>query len=124
MSEVKNYVTHSEEQGEIHISEEVLASIAAAAAQEVDGVSGLSTHFSADIAEKLGKKHTSKGVRVAMVEGKACVNLAILMTYGFKITDVGQKVQDAVSTAIEAMAGLTVGTVNVNVAGMIFPQKN
>lgn len=123
MSDTKNYVTHSEEQGEIHISEEVLAAIAAAAAQEVEGVSGLSTHFSSDIAERLGKKHTSKGVRVTMQEEKACVNMAILMTYGFKITEVGLAVQDAVSSAIEGMAGLNVGTVNVNVAGMVFPQK-
>ncbi len=123
MSEVKNYVSRSEENGVIHISEEVLAAIAAAAAQEVEGVSGLSTHFSSEIAERLGKKHTSKGVRVTMQEEKANVNMAILMNYGFKITEVGIAVQDAVTSAIEGMAGLNVGTVNVNVAGMVFPQK-
>ncbi|MFI3252877.1 MAG: Asp23/Gls24 family envelope stress response protein [Eubacteriales bacterium] len=123
MNELKNYISHQEEQGEIHISEEVLAAIAAAAAQEVEGVSGLATHFSADIAERLGKKNMSKGVRVAMEGKNACVNLAILMTYGCKITEVGQAVQEAVGIAIESMAGLTVATVNVNVAGMVFPPK-
>lgn len=124
MTEAKNYVSHQEEQGEIHISEEVLAAIASAAAQEVEGVSGLATHFSSDIAERLGKKNMTRGIRVSMQEDKANVSLAILMTYGCKITEVGQAVQEAVSTAIESMAGFTVGTVNVNVAGMVFPAKN
>lgn len=124
MSELKNYVSHTEEQGEIHISEEVLAAIAAAAAQEVEGVSGMSTHFSADIAERLGKKNVNKGVRVSMdPQGKATVTLGILMTYGSKITEVGQAVQESVGNAIESMAGLTVDTVNVNVAGIVFPAK-
>lgn len=123
MTELKSYISHQEEQGEIHISEEVLAAIAAAAAQEVEGVSGLATHFSSDIAERLGKKNLGKGVRVVMEGEKACVNLAILMTYGCKITEVGQSIQEAVSTAIESMAGLSVETVNVNVAGMVFPAK-
>ncbi len=123
MTESKNYVNHQEEQGVIHISEEVLAAIASAAAQEVEGVSGLASHFSNDIAERLGKKNLGKGVRVAVQEDKTNISLAILMTYGCKINEVGQAVQEAVSTAIESMAGLTVGTVNVNVAGMVFPTK-
>ncbi len=120
----KNYVTHREEQGEIHISEEVLSAIAAAAAEEVEGVSGLATHFSSEIAEKLGKKNLGKGVRVTMQGEKACVHMAILMSYGFKINEVGEKVQEAVGLAIESMAGLSVAVVNVSVAGMIFPSKN
>ncbi len=123
MSELKSYISHQEEQGEIHISEEVLAAIAAAAAQEVEGVSGLATHFSSDIAERLGKKNMGKGVRVLMQDNKACISLAVLMNYGCKITEVGQSVQEAVSTAIESMAGLSVDTVHVNVAGMVFPTK-
>lgn len=123
MTDLKNYVTHQDEQGEIHISEEVLAAIAAAAAQEVEGVSGLSSHFSSDIAERLGKKNLGKGVRVTMEEEKAIVNLSILMTYGYKINEVGLAVQESVGTAIESMAGLSVASINVNIAGMLFPPK-
>lgn len=123
MTELKNYITHGDEQGEIHISEEVLSAIAAAATQEVEGVSGLSAHFSADIAERLGKKSVGKGVRVTVEGDIAHVNLSILMTYGHKINEVGVAVQENVSNAIESMAGLSVGAVNVNVAGMVFPQK-
>lgn len=124
MPDSKNYVTHTEENGAIHISDEVLSAIAAAATQEVDGVSGLSANFGSDFAERLGKKTpVGKGVRVVMEDNKANVSLSILMTYGHKINEVGAAVQESVATAIESMAGLTVASVNVNVAGMVFPQK-
>lgn len=121
MTELKNYVTHQDEHGEIHISEEVLGAIAAAAAQEVEGVAGLSANLGADIAERLGKKNLSKGVRVLVEGDKASISLSILMTYGCKIAEVGQAVQEGVRTAVESMAGLSISTVNVNVAGMVFP---
>ena len=41
MGENKEYMTHPEELGCIHISEDVLASIAAGAVTEVEGISGL-----------------------------------------------------------------------------------
>ena len=50
MSENREYVSRSDELGNIHISGEVLASIAAAAALEVEGVSGLSANLGSDIA--------------------------------------------------------------------------
>ena len=54
MSENKDYVSRSDELGNIHISEEVLAGIAAAAL-EVEGVSSLAANLGSDIAELLGK---------------------------------------------------------------------
>ena len=54
MSEVKEYVSQVEEMGSIHISEEVIASIAAVAAVEVEGVSSLAPNLGSDLAEMLG----------------------------------------------------------------------
>ena len=45
MSENKEYVSRSDELGNIHISEEVLAAIAAAATLEVEGVHALSANL-------------------------------------------------------------------------------
>ena len=53
MNENKEYVSRCDELGNIHISEEVLSAIAAAAAMEVKGVSGLAAHFG----DWLGKKY-------------------------------------------------------------------
>lgn len=70
MPENKEYMTHQEELGTIQISEEVVASIASAAVQEVPDVTGL---LSANVSDFMGgKKMTAKGVRVEM-DGEAIV---------------------------------------------------
>lgn len=123
MSENKDYVSRSDELGNIHISEEVLAAIAAAATLEVEGVSSLAANLGSDIAELLGKKNLAKGVRVKMEEDRVVVDLSILMAYGHTIPELGKTVQDNVKAAIEPMTGLEVEAVNVNVAGVTFPPK-
>ena len=60
MSEMKEYISRADELGNIHISEDVLAVIAAAAALEVEGVSALAANLGSDIAELLGKKKPGK----------------------------------------------------------------
>ena len=118
MSENKEYVTRCEEQGNVYISEEVLAGISAAAALEIEGVSGLTANLGSDIAELLGKKSLAKGVSVKTEDDKVVVTLSILMAYGHTIPEVGKAVQEAVKNAVESMTGLEVSAVNVNVVGI------
>ena len=123
MSENKEYVSRSDELGNIHISEEVLAAITAAAALDVEGVSGLAANLGSDIAELLGKKNLAKGVHVRMEDDKVEVELSVLMGYGHTIPEIGRTIQDGVKSAIESMTGLEVSVVNVSVAGITFPPK-
>ena len=123
MSENKEYVSRSDELGNIHISEEVLAAITAAAALDVEGVSGLAANLGSDIAELLGKKNLAKGVHVRMEDDKVEVELSVLMGYGHTIPEIGRAIQDGVESAIESMTGLEVSVVNVSVAGITFPPK-
>lgn len=120
MSESKEYVSRSDELGNIHISEEVLAGIAAAATLEVEGVSGLTANLGSDIAELLGKKNLAKGIHIQVEEEQVTVNLSILISYGHTIPEVGHAVQDAVRNGVESMAGLKVAAVNVSVGGITF----
>ena len=123
MSENKEYVSRSDELGNIHISEEVLAAITAAAALDVEGVSGLAANLGSDIAELLGKKNLAKGVHVRMEDDKVEVELSVLMGYGHTLPEIGRAIQDGVKSAIESMTGLEVSVVNVSVAGITFPPK-
>jgi len=123
MSENKEYVSRSDELGNIHISEEVLAAIAAAATLEVEGVHALSANLGSDLAELLGKKNLAKGIQIEMEEEQVKVDLSILMAYGHTIPEVGKAVQDGVKNAIESMTGLDVAEVNVSVAGISFEKK-
>ena len=96
----------------------MLAGISAAAALEIEGVSGLTANLGSDIAELLGKKSLAKGVSVKMEEDKVVVALSILMAFGHTIPEVGRAVQEAVKNAVESMTGMEVAAVNVNVAGI------
>ena len=123
MGEGKEYVSRSDELGSIHISEEVLAVIAAAAVLEVEGIGGLAANLGTDLAELLGKKNLSRGIHIQVEDGNVTVDLSILVKYGYTIPDVARAVQEAVAGSIEATSGLTVAAVNVNVGGVVFEKE-
>ena len=123
MSENKEYVSRSDELGNIHISEEVLAAIAAAATLEVEGVNALSANLGSDLAELLGKKHLTKGIQINVEGDQVKVDLSILMSYGHIIPEVAKAVQEGVKNAIESMTGLEVAQVCVSVTGISFEKK-
>lgn len=122
MGEGKEYVSRSDEMGNIHISEEVLAVIAAAATLEVDGVSSLAGGLSGDLAELAAGKKLSRGIDIRVTDETVNIRVAILVKYGHVIPDVGRAVQDAVMSAVENTSGLNVESVNVHVAGVTFPR--
>ena len=109
----KDYVTHPEEMGAIHISEEVLAAIAASAAAEIEGVAGLMNTPS-------GKKGSARGVKITIAGERAVVDVFLMVNYGYPIPQVAEKVQSAVASSMEAMAGFGVQDVNVHVGGVSF----
>ena len=119
MAENKEYMTCQEDMGSIQISEDVVASIAANAAMEVEGVGSL---MGTNVSDFMGgKKLTAKGVRVESGEdGKIIVNLFIAVRYGSVVSDVAKKVQQVVFTALESMTGFKISAVNVNVGGIVF----
>lgn len=112
MGENREYITHNEELGCIHISEDVLAAVSAAAASEVDGICGMM-----NIA---AKKTAARGVRVTVEEESAVIDLYVMLRYGYAIPEVAEKIQNAVASAVEAMTGFAVKAVNVHVGGISF----
>ena len=121
MADGKEYLSRPDELGNVHISEEVLAVIAAAAALEVEGVGSLSANLGTDIAELLGgKKNLSKGIHITVLEESVRIDVSVLVKYGYTVIDVAKEVQNAVYNAIENTSGLAVEGVNVHVAGVTF----
>ena len=72
MAENKGYMTLSDEQGSIHISEEVIAAIAVGAVREVEGVSGMMGNLGSSVADlvtnKKGAQKNARGVKIEMTE--------------------------------------------------------
>ena len=119
----QNYIIREVAEGTVNISEEVLATIAAQAVREVDGVGGFATTLGGEIAERLGKRAPSRGVKLVVEGEEVTVDAFILIKYGSVIGDVSRAVQDAVTSGIEAMTGITVNAVNVTVCGVAFGKK-
>ncbi|MFO7265086.1 MAG: Asp23/Gls24 family envelope stress response protein [Bacillota bacterium] len=110
------------ELGELRIANEVVAIIAGLAATEVQGVAGMSGGLAGGIAELLGYKNLSKGVRVEVGEEQAAIDLFVVVEYGVSIPEVAWKIQESVKRAVESMTGLQVVAVNVHVQGVHFMQ--
>ena len=124
MADNKDYMTLAEENGNLHISEEVIASIAVGAVREVEGVSGMMTNLGGSVTDLLNnKKNAHKGVKnvkIEMAEGSLSLDLYLTVRYGFSIPEVAENAQKAVASAVEAMSGCTVSAVNVHVGAITF----
>lgn len=111
-----------QENGNVNISDEVISVIASLAASEVKGVFGMAGGIQGGIAELLGKKNLSKGVKLTAVENDVTVDLSIIVEYGVKIPDVAWELQKKVKNEVEAMTGLNVVGVNISVDGVNVPK--
>ena len=106
--------------GTIRISDEVVKIIAGLAATEVPGVVGMSGGIVGGIAEKLGRKNLSTGVKVQVGEKEAAVDLSVIVEYGMQIHEVALQIQNNVKNTIERMTGLKVVEVNIGIQGVSF----
>lgn len=104
--------------GEVQISSDVVAVIAAIAATEIKGVSSMAGNMTNELIGKFGIKNLSKGVKVVMNESHVWVDIALNVKYGYSIPTTCKQVQDKVKSAIETMTGLEVEEVNVRIAGV------
>ena len=123
MAEVKDVSTNVETTvggGKIVFADDVIATIAALAAADVEGVAGMSGSVVEGLTERLGKKNITKGVKVEVGTEEAAVDVFINVRYGFRIQDVCTNLQNAIKSAIETMTGLRVVEVNAFVQSVVF----
>lgn len=106
MAENKRYITQVQENGNVMISEDVVATIVAHAAQEVDGVAGLHTR----------KSWGGKNMRINIAEDNTLsIECNLIVNYGCSVIDVAKSAQTAVTSAVESMTGVKVTQANMNV---------
>lgn len=126
MSE-SNEVSYIEETtnktGTISYANDVIAIIAGLAATEIAGISGMSGGITSGIAEMLGRKNLTKGVKVEVGTEETAIDLNVIVDYGVQIHKVAFDVQENVKKAVETMTGLHVVEVNVYVQGVNVAQE-
>ncbi|WP_338551836.1 Asp23/Gls24 family envelope stress response protein [Paenibacillus sp. KS-LC4] len=106
--------------GVIQIAPEVIEVIAGLATVEVSGVAGMSGGFAGGIAEMLGRKNLSKGVKVDVGQREAAIDVSIIVEYGNRIPEIASEIQRNVKRSIETMTGLHVIEVNVHIHDVHF----
>ena len=105
--------------GEVQIADDVVGSIAALAATEIEGVASLQGGFTKEIAGRFGVKNPGKGVKVEIVGSSVFVDMNLQLYYGYSIPKVSELVQEKAVSAIENMTGFKVEEVNIKVTGIV-----
>lgn len=118
MSESKEYVSQEVENGSIHISEDVISAIAAAAVQEVEGVYGMNG-IGAELVGKISKKNQGRGIRLVISEdNEISIDCYVIVCYGHSVFQVAKAVQENVAAVVESTTGHSVKSVNVSISGI------
>lgn len=108
--------------GELKVTSEVVGIIAGLATIEVDGVYAMSGGLTGGIAEALGIRNFSKGIKVEIRDGVALINIFIIVEFGVRIPEVAWSIQEKVKKSVEKMTGIKVLEVNIHVQGVNIPR--
>ncbi|MBN3526048.1 Asp23/Gls24 family envelope stress response protein [Paenibacillus apiarius] len=111
------------QEGNIRISNDVVATIAGLAALETPGIAAMSGGLSEGWAKRLSGKNVQKGISVEVGQLEAAVDLRVIVMYGMPIQEVCRQLQLNVREAIQNMSGLSVIEVNVKVEGVAFKDE-
>ena len=116
------------EQGKTTIADGVVAKIAGIGAREVPGVhelvaQGAGTSIAGLTQRVTGGDTRAQGVTVEVGEREAAVDLTLTVEYGVSIPQVADAVRRNVMARIEAMTGLRVKEVNIDVTDLYFPEE-
>ena len=111
------------QEGNIRISDDVVATIAGLAALETPGVAAMSGGMSEGWAKRLSGRNVQKGVSVEVGQVEAAIDLRVIIMYGMPIQEVCRQLQMNVREAVQNMTGLNVVEVNVKVEGVAFKDE-
>jgi uncharacterized alkaline shock family protein YloU len=120
MAEYKQYITQIQENGNVMISEDVIATIVAHALADVDGIGSLGSKPGIVIADFAAKKNWSKSLKIQIAEDNSVsIHCSVMVAYGNSVVDVAAAVQQTVAANVESMTGVKVSGVDVNVCGIV-----
>jgi len=125
MSDKQVIKNNSQEQelGNVTVSKEVIAVIAALETIKIKGVVGIASGHRGKSPNILSRKDLDKGVEVWMKPGEATITIPIITDYEVGIFKVAKEVQRKVNDAVCSMTGLRVLRVNISVQGVKFKEE-
>lgn len=113
----------SKEGDSIRISSEVIAVIAGIVSSDIPGIAGMSGGLVGGIAEKLGRKDLTKGIKVQVNGDRVIIEMNVIAEYGTSIVEATDKLKNAIRSNVEKSTGLKVEAININVQGINIPSE-
>ncbi len=107
----------------IRISSEVIAVIAGLVSSDIPGIAGMSGGLVGGIAEMLGRKDLTKGIKVQVNGDKVVIDMNVIAEYGTSIVEATDKLKNATRISVEKSTGLKVEAININVQGINIPSE-
>ena len=103
--------------GQIELSDDVIATVVGGSATEIFGVVGMASKSAIrdNFQALLGKENYAKGVVVKSTDAGITVDVYTVMSYGVKISEVSKNIQERVKFNLENQLGIKAETVNVYV---------
>lgn len=103
--------------GQIELSDDVIATVVGGSATEIFGVVGMASKSAIkdNFQALLRKENYAKGVVVKSTESGISVDVYTVMSYGVKISEVSKNIQERVKFNLENQLGLSADMVNVYV---------
>ncbi len=113
---------HATIAGSVRVANEVISSIAALAATEIEGVVEMDETSARHFGDWIKRKETAhRGVRVA-IDSESAIHLKVFLCVASTaiLADVAERAQANVVEAVERMLGLSVAEVDVFVSSVAF----
>lgn len=114
--------TNRSELGVMKITDEVLAMVAGIATLEVEGVAAMSGNLAGGIAEMLGRKNLTKGIKLEESGEGLRIEVKIIVEFAVNIPRLTGEIQQQVSERVERITGARVAAVNVNIESLHLPE--
>jgi len=114
-----------ENYGRVTIAPEVLVTIARLTTQSVAGVAQMCHQIGpSNVDRLLGRVAGGGGVQIAVLDDAVRVDLYIIIEPDVNMRSVSQKIQEAVTRAIQDMVGMQVSAVNIHIQDVAFSARS
>jgi uncharacterized alkaline shock family protein YloU len=114
-------IEQNQPNGSLKISQEVIATIAKYAVEEIDGIHSLAV--SRLPLKNISKKTiTAKPIIINLNDDVAVIDISVIVEAGCKIRTVAENLQNAVKESVQTMCGIRVSKVNIHVEGIHFEE--
>ena len=105
--------------GQISITNETIAEVAALAALECYGIVDLVSKKASDsVKDLIKKRRASRGIKVSTEQGRIIIDLNIIIKYGVSIDAVAESLKKSVKYSVENFTGMLVEAINVEIMGV------